>query len=117
MARDLVLSLSELRAALAPGGLLALVEGMRPAPGHPLSIEYVFQLLREFREYRRDPDCRPHGGFLEWPHWQAALWRAGFEEVRSVPDFAKAVLAYPEYSMAAILAREARGAAGSKEVR
>jgi len=103
--RDLVVSLGELHGALVPGGLLVLVEGVRPSPGQPLYIEYVFQLLREFREFRRDPECRPHGGFLLWKHWQAALRRAGFEAIRSQPDHEAAVRAYPRYAMAAILAR------------
>jgi SAM-dependent methyltransferase len=107
--RDLVVSLNELCASLVPGGLLVLVEGVRPSAGHPLYIEFVFQLLREFREFRRDPDCRPHGGFLEWSHWEGALKRAGFEEVRAVPDLEAAARAYPEYAMAAILARKPRG--------
>jgi len=103
--RDLHVSLVELRAALTPGGTLVLVEGIRPGPGHPLPVEFVFGLLREFREIRRDPEYRPHGGFLEWPHWRMALERAGFEGIRTVPDFEAAVRAYPEHSLAAIVAR------------
>jgi SAM-dependent methyltransferase len=107
--RDLVVSLGELRTALVPGGRLVLVEGVRPSPGHPLYIEFVFQLLREFREFRRDPDCRPHGGFLEWVHWEKALLRAGFEAVRAVPELEAAARAYPQYAMGAIVGRRPRG--------
>jgi SAM-dependent methyltransferase len=105
--RDLVVSLGELHASLRPGGLLCLVEAVRPSPGHPLYMEFVFQLLREFREFRRDPDCRPNGGFLDWASWQAALRRAGFEDVRAVPETRSAVEAYPGYAMAAILGTRA----------
>ena len=104
--RDLLLSLRALKDALSPGGLLVLVEAVRGGPGRLLHYEFCFQLLREFREVRLHPDFRPHGGFLEWPHWKKALETAGFDAVHSVPDFPRAVEAYSIYAMAALVGRK-----------
>jgi hypothetical protein len=65
----------------------------------------VFQLLDEFRDVRLDPEARPEPGFLDAPSWRASLRRAGFGDVRFFPDFEAAVRAYPEHSLAAIVAK------------
>lgn len=90
--KDVRASLAELRGALAPGGVLALVEGVRSDPGRPVAIEFVFVLAPEFR------------GFLHWPRWRELLEESGYTRVRYVPDLAAATRAVPTYAMAAILA-------------
>ncbi len=102
-ARDLLASLRELRLALGPGGLLVLAEAIRPTPGFPVPIEYVFQLTNEFQTFVREPGIRESGGFLYWEDWRRALERSGFERVRFVPELERAIRAYPSYSMAAAL--------------
>ncbi|MBI4618321.1 MAG: class I SAM-dependent methyltransferase [Planctomycetes bacterium] len=91
--KDIRASLAELRSALVPGGVLALVEGVRSDPGRPVAIEFVFVLAPEFR------------GFLHWPRWRELLEESGYARVRYVPDLAAATRAIPTYAMAAILAR------------
>lgn len=100
--RDLVASLRELRLALAPGGVLMLVEAVRPHRDYPVPIELVFQLLPQFQAFAREPGVRERGGFLYWEDWRVALERAGFARVRFVPDMAAAIRSDPNYSMAAI---------------
>ncbi len=103
--KDLVFSLRELRRALVPGGRIVLGEATRPSWGEPLYFEFVFGLLREFREFTADPECRPYGGFLESRFWRAALEKAGFEKVWSLPDMEKALRAYRGFYMAGITAQ------------
>jgi hypothetical protein len=69
---------------------------------HP---EFVFLLLEELRTAHLDPVKRPEPGFLDAAAWRASLAAAGFDAVRLVPDFDRAVAAYPEHSLAAIVAR------------
>ena len=94
-----------LRELLAPGGALVLGECVRPARGHPVHPELVFLLLDELRAVRLDPERRPEPGFLDAASWRASLAAAGFDDVRLVPEFDRAVAAYPEHSLAAIVAR------------
>ncbi|MBI3725692.1 hypothetical protein HY251_17330, partial [bacterium] len=101
---DLVASLRELRGALREGGRIVLAEGIRPTPGFPVAIEFVFQLTNEFRSFRPEPGLREQGGFLHWRDWERALERAGYARARFVPDLEEAIRAYPSYSMAAIVA-------------
>ncbi len=104
--KDLVFSLRELRQALVPGGRIVLGEATRPSRGEPLYFEFVFGLLREFREFTADPECRPYGGFLESRLWRAALEKAGFEKIWSLPDMEKALRAYRGFYMAGITAQK-----------
>jgi len=101
---DLPRSLGELHAALRPGGTLALVESLPPRGPASVGLELVFQLAPGFLEVA-DP-LRPHGGFLGWDVWRAALEQAGFQ-AECVPDPAAAAAAYPNWAMGVLLARKA----------
>ena len=93
--RDLSVSLRALRSCLKDDGVLVLGEAVRPRPGFPVPIEFVFQLMRGFREA---------GGFLFHGDWPTVLERNGFTGARLVPDLEAAVAVYPTYSLAAIVA-------------
>jgi SAM-dependent methyltransferase len=105
VARDLAQTLGELRAALAPGGGLAMAECVRPFPGTPLHPEFVFNLLSSFRDPALVPAWRPNGGFLTPEQWAAALEANGFVDVRIYPDIAAIREAYPAFLAAAIVGR------------
>lgn len=105
LARDLDAALAEARAALAPGGALVLGEGLRPAPFTPVAAELPFQLLESFGDVRTDPATRPTVGFLTGETWLAALTRAGFTEVRLVPDAIRLRALVPAFLAAAVVGR------------
>lgn len=107
VARDLGRTLREMRAALAPGGAVVIAECVRPRPGQPVYVEFVFNLLRAFREPQLDPVWRPNGGFLTPEQWTAAFLANGFEAVRVDPDIARLREAYPSFVVAAVTARRA----------
>jgi len=102
--RDLVETLRGLRRLLVEKGVLVMGECVRPARGHPVHPEFVFQLLEEFRNVVLDPELRPEPGFLDARSWRASLQSAGFQRVRFVPEFEAAVAAYPEHSLVTIVA-------------
>ncbi|HZN02402.1 MAG TPA: class I SAM-dependent methyltransferase [Candidatus Polarisedimenticolia bacterium] len=89
VARDLECTLGEIRRALAPGGLLVLSECVRPFPGRPIYVEFLFNLLESFRTPRLVDPWRPHGGFLAPEQWKAGLEAGGFRDVAIVPDIAR----------------------------
>ncbi len=103
---DLLPVLRGLRGLLAPAGALVLGECVRPRRGHPVHPEFIFQLLDELQSVRLDPELRPEPGFLDAASWGASLERAGFARVRFIPELGRAVAAYPEHTLAAIIARE-----------
>lgn len=102
--RDLKATLDRIRHVLRPGGRLLLGECVRPAPGRPVHPEFVFQLIEAFRDVKPNPNYRASWGFLDDAAWRAALGAAGFGSVTFVPDFRAAVAAYPEHTLAAIVA-------------
>jgi SAM-dependent methyltransferase len=102
--RDLGASLRGIRRALRPGGQLLLGECVRPAPGQGVHPEFVFQLIATFREVKASAPHRASWGFLDGIAWREALSDAGFAAVSFVPDFPAAVAAYPEHTLAAIVA-------------
>ncbi len=105
VARDLAFTLGEIRNALTPAGLLVISECVRPTAGKPLHIEFVFNLLDSFRDPVLVSDWRPNGGFLTPEQWHAALQANGFGAIRVFPDIAGLRGAYPDFSVAAIIAR------------
>lgn len=107
VARDLTGTLAEIRRALAPGGALVLGECIRPFPGRPVYVEFVFQLLGSFREPVLHPTWRPNGGFLTPEQWAAALAANGFADVEIYPDIARIRDDYPSLVTAAVTARRA----------
>jgi SAM-dependent methyltransferase len=104
VARDLEFTLSEIRSALAPGGALVLSECVRPFPGRPVYIEFLFNLLEAFRAPRLVEPWRPNGGFLTPEQWTAALEACGFGEVTVYPDIARIREVCPAFVVGAIAA-------------
>lgn len=104
VARDLEATLSEIHRALAPGGAVVLSECIRPFPGRPVHIEFLFNLLEAFRAPSLVEPWRPNGGFLTPEHWTAALEACGFGAVRIYPDITGIREVYPSFVVAAISA-------------
>jgi len=107
VARDLAATLGEIRAALAGNGALVLAECVRPFPGQPIYVEFVFNLLGTFRDVVLVPEWRPNGGFLTPEQWTAALVANGFTDVRVFPDISSIRQDIPQFVVAAISARRA----------
>jgi SAM-dependent methyltransferase len=107
VARDLEVTLGEARRALAPKGNLVLSECVRPFPGRPVYVEFLFNLLEAFRAPRLVEPWRPNGGFLTPEQWTAALEACGFRDVTVYPDIARLREVCPSFVVAAITA--ARG--------
>ena len=104
VARDLEFTLTEIRRALAPGGALVLSECIRPFPGRPVYIEFIFNLLQAFRAPRLVVPWRPSGGFLTPENWAAALEACGYRDVIVYPDIARIREVRPACVVAAITA-------------
>ena len=107
VAHDLAFTLGEIRNALAPGGAVVISECVRPFPGQPVYVEFVFNLLEAFREPVLVPGWRDNGGFLTPEQWTAALEAHGFRDVRIVPDIAVIRDVYPSFVVAAVSASRA----------
>jgi SAM-dependent methyltransferase len=107
VARDLELTLGEARRALAPKGTLVLSECVRPFPGRPVYVEFLFNLLEAFRAPRLVEPWRPNGGFLTPEQWTAALEACGFRDVTVYPDIARLREVCPSFVVAAITAARA----------
>ena len=105
LAHDLDAALAEAFNHLVPGGWLVLGEGIRPHVGQPVAAEFPFQLLSSFTTIRLDPQTRPEPGFLTGEHWLAALARAGFVDVRLVPDVLRLRAIHPTFYAAAVCGR------------
>jgi len=107
VASDLAFTLKEIRSALAPSGSVVISECVRPFPGQPVYVEFVFNLLKAFREPVLVPGWRPNGGFLTPEQWTAALEANGFRNVRLVPDVVALRDTYPSFVVAAVVASAA----------
>ena len=107
VARDLDVTLAEIRQALAPGGALVVSECVRLAPDQTIYAEFVFNLLESFRSPVLHAVHRPNGGFLAPEHWRAAMQAAGFTDVRLVPDVDTLRHRFPQFNVAAIGATRA----------
>jgi SAM-dependent methyltransferase len=104
VARDLAATLAEVRAVLGDRGVLAIAECVRPFPGRPVYVEFVFNLLGTFRDPVLAPPWRPNGGFLTPEQWRAALEANGFTNVQVFPDIAAIRAVFPSFVVAAIVA-------------
>ena len=107
VAHDLAFTLREIRDALAPRGSVVISECVRPFPGRPIYVEFVFNLIEAFREPVIVPEWRPNGGFLTPEQWTRALEANGFRDVRVVPDIAALREVYPSFVVAAVVASRA----------
>ncbi|HEV8672944.1 MAG TPA: class I SAM-dependent methyltransferase [Methylomirabilota bacterium] len=105
VAHDLGFTLGEVFGALEAGGRLIVSECVRPLPGHPIYVEFVFNLMEAFRSPRLHPEYRPNGGFLTPEQWRQAMEAAGFDEIRFLPDIPRLRAQFPIFYVAAIGAR------------
>jgi SAM-dependent methyltransferase len=105
VARDLAFTLREVHHALAPGGRLVISECVRPTPGTPIYVEFVFHLMETFRAPVLHPVWRPNGGFLTPEQWRGAMEAAGFEDVSFLPDVPAIRDRFPTFYVAAVGAR------------
>ncbi|MFO1351299.1 MAG: hypothetical protein U1F68_11765 [Gammaproteobacteria bacterium] len=103
--RDLPFSLGEARAILLGDGWLVAGECLRPAPGHPIYVEIIFQLLESFTNVRCDPLLRPNCGFLTPEQWRASFRHAGFQTVEIEPDLDRLRALYPRFYSGAVCGR------------
>jgi SAM-dependent methyltransferase len=90
VAHDLAFTLGEIRTSLQPGGRLVISECVRPQPHETVHAEFIFNLMETFR------------GFLTPEQWQVAVERAGFGDVRFLPDIRKILAEVPEFVVAAL---------------
>jgi SAM-dependent methyltransferase len=109
VATDLPFTLSEVRAALAPGGWLVAGECLRPYPHYPIYIELVFQILDSFVDVVTDPELRPRPGFLTPEEWRRLLVQAGFGRIELSPDHIATREIYPKLFVGALCARRHDG--------
>ncbi|HTL99393.1 MAG TPA: methyltransferase [Holophagaceae bacterium] len=86
VAKDLPGTLSALRRALKPGGILAFGECLKPALDEPIYLEFLFNFMDSFRLVDLDPVLRPAPGFLTPEQWELLLRHAGFREIQPYPD-------------------------------
>jgi SAM-dependent methyltransferase len=107
VARDLAKTLAELRGVLQEDGTLVFTECVRPSPGQPLYVDFVFNLLSSFRTPETLSPWRPHGGFLTPEQWTAALLANGFGDIRVYPDIARIRDAIPRFVIASFAASPA----------
>jgi SAM-dependent methyltransferase len=105
VARDLAFTLREVYHALAPGGRLVISECIRPTPGTPIYVEFVFHLMETFRAPVLHPVWRPNGGFLTPEQWRGAMEAAGFEDIGFLPDLPALRDRFPTFYVAAVGAR------------
>jgi len=102
VAHDLAFTLGEIQRTLRPGGQLIVSECVRPAAGHTLYPEFVFNLLETFRAPRLHPGYRPNGGFLTPAQWTDAVDAAGFVNIRLLPDLAAIGKVFPTFYVGAL---------------
>jgi SAM-dependent methyltransferase len=108
IARDLGATLARIRETLRPGGVAVFSECVRPFPGQPIYVEFVFNFLENFTGVATDPATRPNHGFLTPENWRRAFEAAGFEEPRILPDVEELARHYDAFFVAAVSARKPR---------
>ena len=105
IARDLAATLARVRETLKPGGIAVFSECVRPFPGQPIYVEFVFNFLENFTGVATDPRTRPNHGFLTPENWRRALAAAGFEKPDVLPDVEELAKQYDAFFVAAVSAR------------
>ena len=102
IARDLGATLRRVRDTLRPGGAAVFSECVRPFPGQPIYVEFVFNFLENFTGVATDPKTRPNHGFLTPSNWRDALQDAGFERPEILPDVESLARHYDAFFVAAV---------------
>jgi SAM-dependent methyltransferase len=108
IARDLGAALARVRSALKPGGVAVFSECIRPFPGQPIYVEFVFNFLENFTGVATDRETRPNHGFLTPENWRRAFEAAGFERPEILPDVEELARHYDAFFVAAVSARKGR---------
>jgi SAM-dependent methyltransferase len=109
IARDLGATLRQIRGALRPGGAAVFSECVRPFPGQPIYVEFVFNFLENFTGVATDPRTRPNHGFLTPANWRDALADAGFERPEILPDVESLARHYDAFFVAAVTGWKPKG--------
>ena len=102
IARNLGATLHRIRDSLRPGGAAVFSECVRPFPGQPIYVEFVFNFLENFTGVATDPKTRPNHGFLTPANWRDALADAGFERPEILPDVESLARHYDAFFVAAV---------------
>jgi SAM-dependent methyltransferase len=105
IAKDLGKTLGQIRQTLKPGGRAVFSECVRPFPGQPIYVEFVFNFLENFTGVATDPGTRPNHGFLTPENWRNAFRAAGFESPEILPDVEELAKHYDAFFVAAVSAR------------
>ena len=105
VAHDLEKTLRGIREVVKPGGAVVFSECVRPRPGQPIYVEFIFNFLENFVRVVTDPEIRPTHGFLTPANWRAALARTGFDRFALLPDVETLARDYPSFFVGAITAR------------
>ncbi len=105
IAHDLAATLARIRQTLKPGGVAVFSECVRPFPGQPIYVEFVFNFLENFTGVVTDAATRPSHGFLTPENWRRAFEAAGFEQPRILPDVEELAKHYDAFFVAAVSAR------------
>ena len=106
VAPDLGFVLAEARAALKPGGVVAVSECVKPGASPPPSyVDFVFDFLASFTNVALDPALRPNHGFLAVSAWRASFAAAGFTDVEVFPDVDAVAERFPRFFVGTVVAR------------
>ena len=105
IAHDLAATLARIRQTLKPGGVAVFSECVRPFPGQPIYVEFVFNFLENFTGVATDAATRPNHGFLTPENWRRAFQAAGFEQPQILPDVEELAKHYDAFFVAAVSAR------------
>jgi SAM-dependent methyltransferase len=105
IAQDLAATLARIRQTLKPGGVAVFSECVRPFPGQPIYVEFVFNFLENFTGVSTDAATRPSHGFLTPENWRNAFRASGFEQPQILPDVEELAKHYDSFFVAAVSAR------------
>ncbi|HYB53007.1 MAG TPA: class I SAM-dependent methyltransferase, partial [Thermoanaerobaculia bacterium] len=108
IAKNLAGTLARIRETLRPGGVAIFSECVRPFPGQPIYVEFVFNFLENFTGVSTDQATRPNHGFLTPENWRQCFRAAGFESPEILPDVEELAKHYDAFFVAAVSARRPR---------